>query len=444
MPFGSSGMFYTFKGGTRVREYKNTRALAVVDLPAPPVVEIPLSQHIGVPCTPTVSAGDRVLRGQLIGEVPAGLGCPVHSSVSGTVKAISSRVGVQGRPVPTVIIENDGEGALSPDVVPFSKRLGDTSPEEIVDVIRRAGISGMGGATFPTWAKLSGAIGKVNRLIINCAECEPFITVNHRLMLEHPEELVGGAKILLRALGLPSGDIAIEDNKLNAADRVAAEIGESPLLNVRLMRTKYPQGDERQLIFALTGREVPEGKLPADVGCVVFNAETCSAIYRAFAEGMPLIERCVTVDGDCVREPKNLRVPLGTPVRSLIEFCGGLVRTPFKLINGGPMMGAATWDFDAPVTKGTSAILVFSEEFAAMKDDFACIRCGRCVKNCPMHLMPVYLAQYAMAGNYDETAKLHVMSCVECGTCSYNCPGNVPIVQYIRVAKGAVRSKGKK
>ncbi|MDY4886815.1 MAG: electron transport complex subunit RsxC [Eubacteriales bacterium] len=444
MPFGSSGMFYTFKGGTRVREYKNTRALAVVDLPAPPVVEIPLSQHIGVPCTPTVSAGDRVLRGQLIGEVPAGLGCPVHSSVSGTVKAISSRVGVQGRPVPTVIIENDGEGTLSPDVVPFSKRLGDTSPEEIVDVIRRAGISGMGGATFPTWAKLSGAIGKVNRLIINCAECEPFITVNHRLMLEHPEELVGGAKILLRALGLPSGDIAIEDNKLNAADRVAAEIGESPLLNVRLMRTKYPQGDERQLIFALTGREVPEGKLPADVGCVVFNAETCSAIYRAFAEGMPLIERCVTVDGDCVREPKNLRVPLGTPVRSLIEFCGGLVRTPFKLINGGPMMGAATWDFDAPVTKGTSAILVFSEEFAAMKDDFACIRCGRCVKNCPMHLMPVYLAQYAMAGNYDETAKLHVMSCVECGTCSYNCPGNVPIVQYIRVAKGAVRSKGKK
>lgn len=444
MPFGSFGMFYTFKGGTRVREYKNTRALAVVDLPAPPVVEIPLSQHIGVPCTPTVAVGDRVLRGQLIGEVPAGLGCPVHSSVSGTVKAISSRVGVQGRPVPTVIIENDGEGTLSPDVVPFSKRLGDTSPEEIVDVIRRAGISGMGGATFPTWAKLSGAIGKVNRLIINCAECEPFITVNHRLMLEHPEELVGGAKILLRALGLPSGDIAIEDNKLNAADRVAAEIGESPLLNIKLMRTKYPQGDERQLIFALTGREVPEGKLPADVGCVVFNAETCSAIYRAFAEGMPLIERCVTVDGDCVREPKNLRVPLGTPVRSLIEFCGGLVRTPFKLINGGPMMGAATWDFDAPVTKGTSAILVFSEEFAAMKDDFACIRCGRCVKNCPMHLMPVYLAQYAMAGNYDETAKLHVMSCVECGTCSYNCPGNVPIVQYIRVAKGAVRSKGKK
>ena len=242
-------------------------------------------------------------------------------------------------------------------------------------------------------------------------------------------------------MGLPHGDIAIEDNKLDAADSISAAIGDSPLLRVRIMRTKYPQGDERQLIFALTGREIPEGKLPADVGCVVFNVETCSAIYRAFAEGMPLIERCVTVDGDCIAEPRNLRVPLGTSVRELIEYCGGLTDVPFKVINGGPMMGAAIWDFDAPIAKGTSAILVFSEKFAAIHDDFACIRCGKCVKNCPMHLMPVYLAQYSMAGKYDEAAKLHVMSCVECGTCSYNCPGNVPIVQYIRVAKGALRSR---
>ena len=441
MPFGIHGMFYTFKGGTHVREYKNTRSLAVEDMPAPAVVEIPLSQHIGAPCAPAVKVGDHVLRGQLIGAAAEGLGCPVHSSVSGTVRALGSRPNAQGRPIATVIIEHDGEMTLSPDIHPFEKKLGDTSPDEIVDVIRRAGISGMGGATFPTWAKLSGAIGKVKRLIINCAECEPFITVNHRLMLEHPEEVVGGAKILLRALGLPSGEIAIEDNKLNAADKIAAEIGDSPLLEVKLMRTKYPQGDERQLIYALTGREIPEGKLPADVGCVVFNVETCSAIYRAFAEGMPLIERCVTVDGDCVKEPKNLRVPLGTSVRELISYCGGLVAEPFKIINGGPMMGAAIWDADAPVTKGTSAILVFSKEFAASHDDFACIRCAKCVKNCPMHLMPVYLAQYAMAGRYDEAAKLHVMSCVECGTCSYNCPGNVPIVQYIRVAKGALRAK---
>ena len=434
-------MVYTFKGGTHVREYKNTRALAVENMPAPPTVEIPLSQHIGAPCQPTVKPGDRVLRGQLIGAAAEGLGCPVHSSVSGTVRAFGTRPNAQGRPVQTVIIENDGLMELSPDIKPFEKKLGDTSPEEIVDVIRRAGISGMGGATFPTWAKLSGAIGKVKKMIINCAECEPFITVNHRLMLEHPDEIVGGAKILLRALGLPHGDIAIEDNKLDAADSISAAIGDSPLLRVRIMRTKYPQGDERQLIFALTGREIPEGKLPADVGCVVFNVETCSAIYRAFADGMPLIERCVTVDGDCIAEPRNLRVPLGTSVRELIEYCGGLTDVPFKVINGGPMMGAAIWDFDAPIAKGTSAILVFSEKFAAIHDDFACIRCGKCVKNCPMHLMPVYLAQYSMAGKYDEAAKLHVMSCVECGTCSYNCPGNVPIVQYIRVAKGALRSR---
>ena len=247
MPFGIHGMFYTFKGGTHVREYKNTRSLAVEDMPAPAVVEIPLSQHIGAPCAPAVKVGDHVLRGQLIGAAAEGLGCPVHSSVSGTVRALGSRPNAQGRPIATVIIENDGEMTLSPDIHPFEKKLGDTSPDEIVDVIRRAGISGMGGATFPTWAKLSGAIGKVKRLIINCAECEPFITVNHRLMLEHPEEVVGGAKILLRALGLPSGEIAIEDNKLNAADKIAAEIGDSPLLEVKLMRTKYPQGDERQL-----------------------------------------------------------------------------------------------------------------------------------------------------------------------------------------------------
>lgn len=438
-------MFYTFKGGTHVREYKNTRSSPIVELPAPAEVEIPMSQHIGAPCKPVVKPGERVLRGQLIGEAPAeGLGCPVHSSVSGTVKAISRRENEQGRSVETVIIENDGAGELSPDIAPFPKRLGDTSPEEIVEVIRRAGISGMGGATFPTWAKLSGAIGKVKRMIINGAECEPFITVNHRLMLEHPEEVVGGAKILLRALGLPRADIAIEDNKLNAADAISKAIGAGELLTVKLMRTKYPQGDERQLIYALTGREIPEGKLPVDVGCVVFNVETCSAIYRAFVCGMPLIERCVTVDGDCINEPKNLRVPIGTARRELIDFCGGLKKTPFKLINGGPMMGSAVWDVDAPVTKGSSALLAFSRELAVQRDDFACIRCAKCVKNCPMHLMPVYLAQYAMLGKYDEAQKLHVMSCVECGTCSYNCPGNVPIVQYIRVAKGAIRNAAKK
>lgn len=437
-------MFYTFKGGTHVREYKNTRSMPISDMPAPAEVEIPLGQHIGAPCRPTVAVGDYVMRGQLIGEAAEGLGCAVHSSVSGKVRAMGSRPNAQGRQVDTVIIENDGEMRLSPDIHPCAKKLGDVSPDEIIDVIRRAGIAGMGGATFPTWAKLAGAVGKVRRLIINCAECEPFITVNHRLMLEHPDQIVGGAKILLRALGLPKAEIAIEDNKLNAAEAIEdASVG-SPLIEVKLMRTKYPQGDERQIIYALTGREIPEGKLPADVGCVVFNAETCAAIYNAFATGMPLTDRCVTVDGDCVNCPQNLRVPLGTSVRKLLDYCGGFSDEPYKIINGGPMMGAAIWDIDMPITKGTSAILAFSRDFTATRDDGACIRCGRCVKNCPMHLMPAYLAQYAIAGKYDEAERMHVMSCVECGTCSYNCPGSVPIVQYIRVAKGALRARGTK
>lgn len=434
---------YTFKGGTHVAEHKNTRGRAIEKLPPPARVEIPLVQHIGVQCKPVVKVGDTVCKGQLIGDAE-GLTCLVHSSVSGKVVEIRIRNNAQAQPIPTIVIENDGLDTLDPSIKPHPKKLTDTSPEEIVEIVRRAGISGMGGAMFPTHAKIAGAIGKVRRLIINCAECEPFITANHRLMLERPAEIINGAKILLRALSVPYADIVVEDNKLDAIRCLEDEIGDNPLLRVRVAKTKYPQGDERQLIFALTGRQVPAGKLPVDVGCIVFNAETCAVIFRAFAYGMPLVERCITVDGDCIKEPKNLLVPLGTSYSTLIENCGGLVREPYKIVNGGPMMGAAGWDIDAPVTKGTSAVLVFSKEFAERRDYSACIRCGRCVKNCPMHLMPLYLAQYSKAKRYDEAARLNVMSCVECGTCSYNCPGNVEIVQYIRVAKGALRAQIKK
>ncbi len=432
---------YTFRGGTHVTEYKNTRGLQIEKLPSPERVEIPLAQHIGVHCKPVVSVGDHVYKGQLIGDAETGLTCLVHASISGTVSEIKVRHNAQAQPVETVVIAGDGKEEPDPSIRPFGKKLSQTSPEEIVEVVRRAGISGMGGAMFPTHAKIKSSIGKVDRLIINCAECEPFITANHRLMLERPTDSINGAKVLLRALGLSLAELCVEDNKIDAINRLLEKTAGSPFIKVRVMKTKYPQGDERQLVYALTGREIPAGKLPADAGCVVFNAETCAVIFRAFATGMPLVERCITVDGDCVREPKNLLVPLGTPYRALIEYCGGLVREPYKIINGGPMMGAARWEFDAPVTKGTSAVLVFSESFAGIKDNSACIRCGRCVKNCPMHLMPVYLAHYAMARRYDDAAKMGVMSCVECGTCSYNCPGNVQIVQYIRVAKSALKAK---
>ena len=409
---------------------------------APAEISIPMSQHIGAHCKPTVKVGDRVLRGQVIGEVSGGLGCPVHSSVSGTVKAITSYNNAQAQPVQTVVIENDGQYELSPDIKPCEKKLTETTSEEIIEAVRKAGISGMGGATFPTYAKIQSAIGKVDNLIINCAECEPFITANHRLMLERPAEIINGTKILLKAFGLREADIALEDNKLDAVDKLEEKIGSSKMINVRIMRTKYPQGDERQLVYALTGKEIPQGKLPADVGCVIFNAETCAAVYRAFAYGMPLIERIVTVAGDCVVTPKNVLVPIGTSYKDLIAFCGGMKKEPKKIISGGPMMGLAQWDINSPVIKGTSALLVFSEAMCPEeKGDYACIRCGRCVKNCPIHLMPNYLAQFAQRGRNEDAEKYDVMSCVECGTCTYNCPGHVPIVQYIRVAKGALRAK---
>lgn len=435
-------MSYTFKGGSHVTEYKNTRNSPIEKMSPPAEISIPMSQHIGAHCTPTVKVGDRVFRGQIIGEIQGGLGCPVHSSVSGTVKAITSYNNAQAQPVKTVVIENDGQYELSPDVKPCDKKLTETTTEEIIEVIRNAGISGMGGATFPTYAKIQSAIGKVDKLIVNCAECEPFITANHRLMLERPVEIINGTKILLKALGLREADIAIEDNKMDAVAVMEEKIGSSRMINVKVMKTKYPQGDERQLIYALTGKEIPQGKLPADVGCVIFNAETCAAVYRAFAHGMPLIERVVTVAGDCVVTPKNVLVPIGTSYKDLIDFCGGLKKTPKKIVSGGPMMGFAQWDINAPVAKGTSAILVFSEEMCAEdKNDYACIRCGRCVKNCPMHLMPNYLALFAQKGKHEDAESYDVMSCVECGTCSYNCPAHVPIVQYIRVSKGALRAK---
>ncbi len=434
-------MLYTFKGGTHVAEHKHTRNSPIEKMNGPEEIFIPMSQHIGEHCTPMVKPGDRVLRGQIIGEIENGLGCPVHSSVSGVVKEISSYNDAQARPIKTVVIENDGKNELDPSIRPINKKLTETTTEEIIDIIRRAGISGMGGASFPTYAKIQSALGRVNRLIVNCAECEPYITANHRLMLERPNEIINGTKILLKAFGLREAYIAIEDNKLDAADIIEQKIGKSRMIKVKIMKTKYPQGDERQLIYALTGREIPQGKLPADVGCVIFNAETCAAIYRAFAFGLPLIERIVTVAGDCVATPKNVLCPIGATYRQIIDFCGGMKKEPKKIISGGPMMGFAAWDIDSPVVKGTSAILAFSDDMCREEKEYACIRCGRCVKNCPMHLMPNYLAQFVKAGRHEDAEKYDVMSCVECGTCSYNCPGNVPIVQYIRASKGAIKAK---
>lgn len=427
----------TFKGGVNVHEYKHAHKMPVERFDAPEFVHIPMSQHIGAHCIPCVKAGDIVDKGQLIGAEGEGLSCPIHSSVSGKVISIERKMMQTTGKTDFITIQNDFAERISPQVNPFNKRINETTFEEIVDVVRRAGIAGMGGATFPTHAKMQSAKGRVKTLIINAAECEPFLTANHRLMLEAPEKIINGMKVLLKAFNLQTGYIAIEDNKLNAVEAISEAAAMNKMVDIRVLKTKYPQGDERQLIYALTGKELQGGKLPADVGCVVFNVETCSAVCEAFISGMPLIERIVTVDGDCVVTPKNLLVPVGTPMSLLIEYCG-LKKKPEKIIAGGPMMGVAVWDADAPVTKSTSGVLAFSKNKIFNKSS-ECIHCGKCVEGCPMRLMPAYLAAFSKKEDYESCEKYDVMSCVECGCCTYICPASVQIVQKIRVAKGRIQ-----
>lgn len=425
-----------------INDYKYTASEAIQKLPSPKKVTVPLSQHIGAPCSPVVNVGDTVDKGQIIGVVEQGLGCPVHSTVSGKVTAIDEVWTPSGRKVRRIVIENDGEERLFPDIKPGKLDLESVTPDQCMEAVRLAGISGMGGATFPTYAKIASALGKVNRIIINCAECEPFVTADHRLVLENPDKIILGLKLLMRVFGLETGMIAVENNKMDAVEALKKELGDDTSIEIKVMKTKYPQGDERQLIYALTGQELKAGKLPADVGCVIFNVETCYNVYRALDEGMPLIERIVTVTGDAVTTPKNILAPLGTPMSELIEFCGGFKSKPAKIVMGGPMMGVAQWDINAPVTKGTNGILAFSEKFAPrVKDPYACLHCGKCVSVCPMHLMPLYLAQFAKKADYETCEKFGIMSCVECGSCAYVCPGHVPIVQFVRMTKAKINEE---
>ncbi len=432
-------MAFTFKGGLHPKENKITANCPIEQMPEPDRVAIAMSQHIGVPSVPTVKKGDRVYKGQCIGKSDAGLSCPVHSSVSGIVTGVEDRVNPMGQKTQYVIIENDHTGELSPDIIPpFNDRpLSEVTCEEIVECIKNAGISGMGGATFPTHFKIAGAVGRVDKLIINCCECEPYITANHRLMLEKAEEIIGGAKIVMHALGLNACDIAIEDNKKDAILHMKKMAAQFPEIRVCTMKTKYPQGDERQIIYAIDRIQIPAGKLPADVGRIVINTETTAAIYRAITTGMPLIERIITVTGN-VATPKNLRVSLGTSIKDIEAFCGGTVGEIGKIISGGPMMGQAVWDEDTAVAKGTSSLIFLPKDKRKPQPE-ACIHCGKCISTCPMHLMPCYLASFAKIDDVESLKEFDVMSCVECGCCTFQCPGNVPIVQYIRAAKGKVK-----
>lgn len=442
----------TFRGGVHIPEHKNTSGSPLVHFPAGDKVYIPMRQHIGAACAPTVSVGDRVYVGSVIGTPGNALGTNIHSSVSGVVVAIESVNDNMGKPLLTVVIENDKTDEKEPSLASISEKLGkdmySLSVEELSDAVKDAGVSGLGGATFPTHAKILSAKGKTRTVIVNLAECEPYITVNHRLALESPDSITNGLVLIMRALSAKEGIIAIEDNKRDAArlleaslSRALSEHGDGLSARVVLLKTKYPQGDERQIIYALKKKELPAGALPSELGCLIFNAETVSAIYRALDTGMPLVRRAVTVDGDCVQRPSNLFVPIGTPIKEILDFCS-LVKEPIRLICGGPMMGNARWDINAPVEKGTSAVLVFS--YSEKAEEASCIHCGRCVSVCPMRLMPLYIMRAAKDNDLASAERLCADACTECGSCTFVCPAKMPLMQYIRIAKGDVITEKRK
>ena len=435
----------TFKKGIHPSDKKHfSKDKAIQDLLPKGNLVFPMQQHIGAPCDPLVKKGDRVLVGQKIGESKAFVSAPIYSSVSGTVLEVAPRLHSNGTMVTSIVVENDNTYEEVTTMLPHSDYEKLSKPE-LLAIIKEAGIVGMGGAGFPTHIKLSPPEGtKIDSIIINAAECEPYLTCDHRMMIEKSDEIAEGLKIILQMFPGVKGYIGIENNKPDAI--AAMEKATKGLSNVQVtpLQTKYPQGAEKQLINAITGREVSSGKLPADVGCIVQNLDTVFEIYNAVVKGRPLTERVLTVTGEAITEPLNLRVKFGTSISEVIDAAGGFKVPPVKVISGGPLMGTTISSLDTPVIKGTSGVLCLTKEQAKLEEESSCIRCGKCMYACPMFLNPTKLNSLVLRGEYEEFEKIHGMDCIECACCSYVCPAKRHLTQTCREGKRTININRRK
>ena len=434
-------VMFKFLGGIHPNDGKRLAMdSAIEQMPIPKTLVVPMGQHIGAPCTPCVKPGDTVKKGQLIGTSEAFMHADIHSPTSGTVKKVAPMPHSGMGSCMAVVIESDGEDTWA-DGLPLSRDWQQMDPDEILSAIQNAGIVGMGGETFLAHIKLKPA-KPVDVLILNGAECEPYLTADYRLMLEEPDKIVTGTEILKKLLSVKNAYIGIEDNKPEAIKKMKEAVKGHDGIEVAALRTKYPQGAEKMLIKSITDREVPTGGLPMDVGAAVQNVGTVAAITDAVTKGIPLIERITTVSGDAVKSPKNIRAKIGTTYREMIAFAGGFKEEPSKLLAGGPMMGMAQSTLDVPVMKGSSGILGLTKKLTEHPDERACIRCGRCVRACPMQLIPSMLSILSERRDFDKARiDYGLMNCVECGCCTYVCPAKRNIVHYIKNAKAVCKAE---